>query len=73
MRKLFLVFNLSVILLWNLAFSQTLNDYISAVKGDTLVVKDYYDIRSQPNSLYYVMFLDTIDVPAGRVYELKAN
>jgi len=54
-------------------FPQTLNDYISAVKGDTLVIKDYYDINNQPNSLNYAMLLDSVDVPAGRVYELKAN
>ena len=54
-------------------FSQNLNDYILAVKKDTLVVKDYYDIGNKPNSLYYVLQLDTIDATAGRVYELRAN
>ena len=31
--------------------SQTLDDYISEVKGDTLVVKDDYDMGNEPNSL----------------------
>ena len=56
--------------------SQTLLDpyeYISEVRGDTLVIKDYYDMGNQPNSLYWVLTLDTVNVPAGRVYELKAN
>ena len=55
------------------ALPQTLNDYISQVKGDTLVVKDYYDMNNQQNSLYWAMTLDTGNVPAGRVYELKSN
>ena len=55
------------------AFAQALSDYISAVKGDTLVIKDYYDMDNQANSLNNVMILDSVDVPAGRVYELKTN
>jgi hypothetical protein len=53
--------------------AQTLMDYVSAVKGDTLVVKDFVDMGNKPNSLYSVMTLDTLNVPAGRVYMLKAN
>jgi hypothetical protein len=53
--------------------SQTLSDYIKAVKGDTLVVKDYSEMGNAGNSLYQVMTLDTGQVPAGRVYELKAG
>ena len=53
--------------------SQSLGDYVSAVKGDTLVVKDYYEMNHQPNSLTWVLLLDTVDVPATRVYELKTN
>ena len=53
--------------------SQTLDDYIFQVKNDTLVVKDYYDMENQPNSLYWVLTLDKDNVPAGRVYELKSN
>ena len=53
--------------------SQSLADYVAAVKGDTLVVKDYYEMNRQPNSLSWVLLLDTVDVPATRVYELKTN
>ena len=55
------------------AFPQTLSDYVKEVKGDTLVIKDYYEMNNQVNSLYQAMTLDTGIVPAGRVYELKAN
>jgi hypothetical protein len=54
-------------------FSQNLSDYISEIRGDTLVIKDYYDMNNQQNSLYWAITLDTGNVPAGRVYELKAN
>jgi photosystem II stability/assembly factor-like uncharacterized protein len=57
---------------------QTLMDYVLEVKGDTLVIKDYYDmnnydIYNQPNSLYKTLLLDSVDVPAGRVYELHTG
>ena len=49
-----------------------LSDYIYAIKGDTLVIKDYYVVNKQL-SLPKVLLLDSVDVPAGRVYELKRN
>ncbi len=74
MKKLFLFFTFIIILIpLHKALSQTLNNYISSVKGDTLVIKDYYDINHHANSLYEAMRLDTVNVPASRVYELKAN
>ena len=74
MKKEFLLFAMMTILIpLYSALTQTLSDYISEVKGDTLVVKDYYDMNNQPNTLYYALFLDTVDVPEGRIYELKAN
>ncbi len=45
--------------------------FVSEVRGDTLLVKDYYDMESQPNSLVNVLQSDTTDVPTGRVYETK--
>lgn len=53
-------------------FAQTLEDYTLAVRGDTLVIKDFIDMGNQPSSLNQVFALDTAP-PAGRVYELKAN
>ena len=73
MKKCLLFFVIIFLLDIQFGFSQTLSDYISEVKGDTLVVKDYYEMNNQENSLYYALFLDTINVPEGRVYELKAN
>jgi Secretion system C-terminal sorting domain/Right handed beta helix region len=74
MKRFLLLFGVMIILIpLNATFSQTLADYISEVKGDTLVVNDYYDMGNQANSLYWVLALDTINVPAGRVYELRAN
>ena len=74
MKKIWLLFIVITILMPICsALSQTLSDYIAQVKGDTLVIKDYYDMGDQPNSLYEALLLDTDDVPAGRVYELKTN
>lgn len=73
MKKLFLLFAAFLMGFINSTYSQSLMEYISAVKGDTLVIKDYYEMDEEPNSLSYVLLLDTVDVPPGRVYELKAN
>jgi len=74
MKKLMLLFvMLTVLVVLQSIYAQTLSDYIQQVKGDTLVVKDYSDMNNQQNSLYWAMTLDTGNVPAGRVYELRAN
>lgn len=73
MKKVLFQIVLVVLFSASTIYNQTLMDYVSAVKGDTLVIKDYYDMNNQPNSLYYALSLDTVDIPAGRVYELKAN
>ena len=73
MRKL--LYFLTVILMSPMGsvFPETLSNYVSEVKGDTLVVKDYYQMALESNSLYWVLTLDTLDVPPNRVYELKVN
>jgi hypothetical protein len=74
MKRVSLLFAaVSILIPLGPAFSQTLGDYVKQVKGDTLVIKDYSDMNSQPNSLYWALTLDTVKVPAGRVYELKTN
>jgi len=74
MKKIFLLFSVMISLLpFKPSPSQTLDDYISEVKGDTLVVKDYYEMNNHQNSLYWAITLDTVNVPEGRVYELKVN
>jgi hypothetical protein len=49
------------------ALSQTLSDYIYTFKGDTLVIKEYYDMDNQANSLNFAMVLVSFDVPAGEL------
>ena len=72
MKKLLLLI-MVVALLPCVAFPQTLADVTKAIKGDTLVIKDYTDYGNKANSLYIAMLADTLSVPAGRVYELMAN
>lgn len=70
MRKLILLFTVIVLLPLSSVLSQTLDDYISEVRGDSLVIKD--DIEyGDFNTLYAVLNADTTDVPEGRVYVLK--
>ena len=74
MKKVFSLFILLIILIpFTPTLPQTLIDYIKEVKGDTLVIKDYSDMNNQPNSLYWAISLDTVKVPANRVYELQAG
>ncbi len=74
MKKVLLPFVMMTILIPLESFlPQTLSDCISEVRGDTLVIKDYTEMNNQPNSLYWVLLLDTNNVPAGRVYELQAG
>ena len=74
MKKVLLLFVAVTILIpLRSALPQTLSDFVKQVKGDTLFIKDYSDMNNQPNSLYWALTLDTVNVPAGRVYELKAN
>lgn len=54
---------------FTLASAQTIDDYISGQRGDTLVVKDFTAMDNAPNSLADLVELDT-DAPATRVYEL---
>jgi hypothetical protein len=72
MTKLLLLL-VSVLVPVSILHAQTLMDYVSAMRGDTLVIKDYNEMGQYPNSLTNAMHLDSVDVPAGRVYMLKAN
>lgn len=51
------------------AQAQSFNDYIESTRGDTVVVKDYFDLL-EANSLVNAIELD-VNPPAGRVYELQ--
>jgi hypothetical protein len=72
MRKvLLLVLGLFLVSLTT-SFAQNLMDYVKEVKGDTLVVNDYYDMGNVASSLTNVITSDA-SAPAGRVYELQTN
>ena len=59
MKKVTLLFVMMAILLpFCSALCQDLNDYIDQIKGDTLVIKDYFDLDEKAGSLYEVMHLD---------------
>jgi hypothetical protein len=73
MKKLLLPFVVLVLMSAPTLYAQTLMDYVLQVRGDTLVIKDFIDMGSQSNSLTNALNLDTLNVPAGRVYMLKAN
>jgi len=72
MKRLLSLVSLFLLLLLPSVFAQTLTKYITATKGDTLVVKDEFDY-SAPDALTGLMTADTINVPAGRVYQLHKN
>ena len=52
--------------------AQELNDYVEAVRGDTLVIRDFFDMNEDATILENVFALDDA-APVGRVYELKVN
>jgi len=73
MKKILLPFMLLVLVLTPTIYAQTLMDYVLQVRGDTLVIKDFQDMTQKSNSLTNALALDTLNVPAGRVYLLKSN
>jgi hypothetical protein len=74
MKKALMLFAVTTILMpLRSALPQTLSDYVKQLKGDTLVIKTYDDMGGKANSLYWALVLDTVNVPAGRVYELQAG
>jgi hypothetical protein len=73
MRKVLLLFLGLFLISLTASFAQGLMDYVKEVKGDTLVVKDYTDMNQQPSSINSVVIADSVNVPAGRVYQLQTN
>jgi len=75
MKKGLLLSVVVCLLLFSAEFALgALGDYVSEVRGDTLVIKDYADFEPYAaGSLAEAIIADSVDVPAGRVYELKAN
>lgn len=48
------------------------DDFVSEVKGDTLVVNTYSE-QEDANALVNAVNADSVDVPDGRVYQLKSG
>jgi hypothetical protein len=75
MKKSLLFVVLLALVLTTPVLSQSLMDFVSRVSanGDTLVVKTQVEMLGEANALSNVIKMDTIDVPAGRVYLLMAG
>ncbi len=74
MKKAILTITCTCLLIAMPTFAQTLNDYVDEVIGDTLVVKEFWDMgtEGEPSTLINAIELDT-EAPAGRVYRLKTG
>jgi hypothetical protein len=72
MRKIMLFFSMLVLFQVSSIYAQTMEDYVLEHRGDTLVVKDDFDMNAS-NALYNLLLADSMDVPAGRVYMLHKN
>jgi len=73
MKNRMLLLTVVTLGMFSIAGSQTFTDYVSAMRGDTAVVKDYSDKGNTSSTLTRALALDTVSVPAGRVYMLKKN
>jgi hypothetical protein len=76
MKKVLLLFVGYLLLPRASVLSQTLwppSSPIDEIRGDTLVIKTQDQMLGEPNALYVVLSRDTMNVPAGRVYMLKAG
>jgi hypothetical protein len=70
MKKKLLSVSVLMLFMASTSYAQSFEDFISEVRGDTVVIKDLVDMNLVPNSLIDAIELDT-DPPEGRVYELK--
>jgi hypothetical protein len=71
MKRIFLLLSVLVLFQMTSVYAQ-IEDYVLQQKGDTVVVKDDFEFGAH-NSLYLIMRDDTVNVPAGRVYQLHKN
>ena len=70
-RRLVLLIG-AVLFLFCVAGAQTFPDYVSSMRGDTAVIKDFSEKGNEASTLGTAMNLDAAP-PAGRVYMLKKN
>jgi hypothetical protein len=73
MNKVILFVIIVMLCMFGLASAQTFSDYVSSMRGDTAVIKDYAEKTNTASTLSLALNSDTVSVPAGRVYMLKAN
>jgi hypothetical protein len=73
MKKTLLIIGVVMLCMFSIASAQTFSDYVSAMRGDTAVIKDYTENANTASTLTNAVNSDTINVPAGRVYMLKTN
>ncbi len=69
MKKLTLLL-ICIVGSFSLSYAQTIDDYITGQRGDTLVVKDFTAMDNQPNALADLAEIDSL-APDTRVYELS--
>lgn len=72
MKRIILLLSLLVLFQVSGIYAQSLNDYVLEQRGDTLVVKDDFDM-GESNALFNLLQADSLNVPAGRVYMLHKN
>jgi hypothetical protein len=72
MKRVTLLFSIIALFLVSSAFAQTLQDVVSEMRGDTLVLKDDIDYGAL-NTLYIALNADSTNVPADRVYMLHKD
>lgn len=73
MKKTLLLIGVLVLCMFSIAGAQVFSDFVASFRGDTAVIKDYTDKGNVSSTLVSALNLDTINVPAGRVYMLKTN
>jgi hypothetical protein len=73
MKKTILLIFLFLLCAMHINYAQTFQDYILEMRGDTAVVKDFFDMEPDgPNSIINAIANDT-EAPEGRVYMFKTN
>lgn len=72
MKRAFILLAVLILIPTSAVLSQTFLDYVLEMRGDTAVIKDYFDMNQEANSLYNAMLADTLARPEGRVYMLHA-
>lgn len=73
MKKMYACILALLLVSMSSSYAQSLMDYVKEVKGDTLVVKTYEEMGQQASAINNVILADSVDTPAGRVYQLQTG